>query len=224
MRWAFLFLLALNLFYFVWHRQQAPIKPKEVAPLVMHKAEQRGIKLLSESGGHASRVGEAGLSSAAAVCLFMGPLDSRERAQEVEQRLISLDIAVQMLEVDAEAGVDYWVYLPPLASRQASLRQLRELQARKIDSYLITEGDLVNGISLGIFPRTSSADSVLARLRAAGYEPLMRELPRAHRSFWVRVEPVARRLVDDALLAQLAQDFDGLGHQLMPCESIAVRP
>jgi cell division septation protein DedD len=156
-----------------------------------------------------------------AVCLFLGSFEQVDDAAAVEQRLLSLDIRSRVQSMDAAAGVDYWVYLPPLASRQASLRQLRELQARKIDSYIITQGDLSNGISLGIFPRSDSAESVMQRLRDAGYEPLLRELTRAHRSFWVRIAPESRRLADDSLLERLAFDFKGLQHQLMPCEGIA---
>ncbi|MNE68159.1 Sporulation related domain protein [compost metagenome] len=129
-----------------------------------------------------------------------------------------------MQSVDAAAEVDYWVYLPPLGSRQASLRQLRELQARKIDSYIITQGDLANGISLGIFPREESAKSVIQRLRDAGYEAQFRVLPRSHRRYWVRIAPESRHLVSDVLLEGLAFDFKGLQHQIIPCESIATSP
>ena len=60
----------------------------------------------------------------------------------------------------------------------------------------------------------------MQRLRDAGYEPMLRELPRAQRSFWVRVAPESRRLADD-VLQQLASDFKDLQHQIMPCESVA---
>lgn len=223
MRWLFLLFLVLNLFYYVWHQQQAPLRAKEVAPLSLHQEVRQDIRLLSESGGvqtRRERPVEAAQPSAE-VCIFLGGFDQEEVAQLVEQRLITLDIASQVKVVDAPAGLDYWVYLPPLASRQASLRQLKELQARKIDSYIITQGDLSNGISLGMFPRSESAESVMQRLREVGYEPQMRELPRAHRNFWVRIAPESRRLADDSLLQSLTRDFNGLQHQLMPCESVA---
>jgi hypothetical protein len=223
MRWLFLLLLVLNLFYYVWHQQQAPLRVKEIAPLSLHQEVRQDIRLLSESGGAQSRR-EHPVEAAAGgseVCMFLGGFDQEDSAKLVEQRLITLDIQSQVRVVDAPAGLDYWVYLPPLASRQASLRQLKELQARKIDSYIITQGDLSNGISLGMFPRNESAESVMQRLREVGYEPQMRELPRAHRNFWVRIAPESRRLADDALLQSLARDFTGLQHQLMPCESVA---
>lgn len=223
MRWLFLLLLVLNLFYYVWHQQQAPLRAKEVEPMAQYRGAQQDIRLLSESGreGERREVPDAAVSAATETCLFLGSFQQDSAAREVEQRLMSLDIGAEVKAVDAAAGLDYWVYLAPLASRQASLRQLKELQARKIDSYIITQGDLANGISLGIFPRSDSAQSVMQRLRDAGYEPLLRELTRAQRSFWVRIAPQSRRLADDVLLQQLASDFKNLQHQLMPCEGVA---
>ncbi len=220
MRWMFLLLLVLNLFYYVWHQQQAPLRAKEVASLPVLQEEGRNIRLLSESG---RRVREAAARPPGpdATCLFLGSFEQESAADVVAQRLISLDIRSQVMSIDAAAGIDYWVYLAPLASRQASLRQLKELQARKIDSYIISQGDLQNGISLGIFSRPDSAESVMQRLRDVGYEPAMRELSRAHRSFWVRIAPKSRRLADDSMLQALVADFNGLQHQLMPCEGIA---
>jgi cell division septation protein DedD len=220
MRWMFLWLVVLNLFYYVWHQQRAPLRVTEIAPLMMAQDAKRDIRLLSESN-KPSRRDAVIAQPAEAICLFLGSFDRAEDAASVEQRLLSLDIQSRVQSMDAAAGIDYWVYLPPLASRQASLRQLRELQARKIDSYIITQGDLANGISLGIFPRSDSAQSVMQRLRDAGYVPFLRELTRAHRSFWVRISPQSRRLADDALLQRLAVDFKGLEQQLMPCEGVA---
>jgi cell division septation protein DedD len=220
MRWMFLWLVVLNLFYYVWHQQQAPLRVTEIAPLNMAQNSKRDIRLLSESSVPPRREA-AEVQPVEAVCLFLGSFELMADASAVEQRLLSLDIQSRVQSMDAAAGVDYWVYLPPLASRQASLRQLRELQARKIDSYIITQGDLANGISLGIFPRSDSAQSVMQRLRDAGYEPSLRELTRAHRSFWVRISPQSRRLADDSLLQRLAFDFKGLERQLMPCEGVA---
>ncbi|OEC32524.1 hypothetical protein SAMN05216600_108210 [Pseudomonas cuatrocienegasensis] len=220
MRWMFLLLLVLNGFYYVWHQQQAPLRAKEIAPLVLAKEEKRDIRLLSESDVPARRA-QSVAPVAEAVCLFLGSFEQEQQARLVEQRLLSLDIRSRVQSIDAAAGMDYWVYLAPLGSRQASLRQLRELQARKIDSYIITQGDLANGISLGIFPRNDSAQSVMQRLRSAGYEPQIRELTRAHRNYWVRIAPESRRLADEPLLERLAFDFKGLQHQLMPCEGVA---
>ncbi len=223
MRWFFLLLLVLNLFYYVWHQQQAPLRTKAVEPMLLRQEVRQRVELLRDSDkGRLKAVSPAGAGSVPVDtgCLYLGSFQQEDAAGLVEQRLIALDISASIEQVDASAGVDYWVYLAPLASRQASLRQLKELQARKIDSYIITQGELANGISLGIFPRADSAESVVGRLREVGYEPQLRELPRAQRSFWVRIEPGSRRLAEDAI-AQLAGDFQSLQHQIMPCKGIA---
>ena len=222
MRWFFLLLLVLNLFYYVWHQQQAPLRVKEVEPMLLYQGGQQGLRLLDAADRAKVRpeAPQPSLVAQGETCLYLGSFQQEDGARQVERRLMALDIQAQVRAVDAAAGLDYWVYLAPLASRQASLRQLKELQARKIDSYIITQGDLANGISLGIFPRSDSAASVMQRLRDAGYEPLLRELPRAQRSFWVRIAPESRRLADDAL-PQLASDFKELQHQIMPCENVA---
>ena len=218
MRWTFLLLLVLNILYFAWQQAQPVQRPKEVPTMALQASEEKTLRLLSESTSALTKR-EATPSMRETVCLYLGPFDEAGEAGRVEQRLLSLDISAERRALDAQAGVDYWVYLPPLASRQASLMQLKELQARKIDSYLISQGDLANGISLGIFPRQDSANNVLSRLTEAGYSAQLRELPRAHRAYWLRVAPKSRRLLDDALLEQLSSDFTGLSHQLMPCES-----
>src|SRR5690606_14367764 len=152
MRWVFLLLLVLNLFYYVWHQQQAPLRVKEVEPMALYHGSKQGLRLLDASDRTRVRpeLSQPAAQTADQTCLFLGSFQQEEGARQVEQRLMALDIQAEVRAVDAAAGLDYWVYLAPLASRQASLRQLKELQARKIDSYIITQGDLANGISLGI--------------------------------------------------------------------------
>lgn len=222
MRWVFLLLVVLNLFYFVWSGQQVPLPVQEVEPMALYQAGKKELQLLDASDRVKVRPRIQGSEMAEddQACLFLGSFQEEAGARQVEQRLIALDIQAEVRPVSAAAGLDYWVYMPPLGSRQASLRQLKELQARGIDSYIITQGDLANGISLGIFPRRDSAESVVQRLQRAGYEPLLRELPREQRSFWVRIDPASRRLADD-VLPQLVSDFRELQHQIMPCESVA---
>lgn len=214
MRWVFLFLLMLNAVYFVWHQQQVPLVGKELPPVQAYREIGGSIRLLSEESGLARQSSSASNEGA---CLLFGPFERDEVAANLRQRLLSLDIASRVVEKESDAGADFAVYLSPLASRSAAIRQLRELQARKIDSYLITQGPNTNGLSLGIFPRRESADAIAQRLRQAGYYPVIEEITRAQREFWVEVKPAGRRLLDDALLAGLKGDFPAMRHQFMAC-------
>lgn len=229
MRWLFLLLLLLNIGLFAWQHRQAPSAGGELALTAPREAAAAAqtLRLLSEAQAPAVKVADGATVSTAetdaARCLVLGGFETVERARQLEQRLLSLDIAARVVAIEASLGADHWVYIPPLASRQASLRQLRELQARRIDSYLITEGELANGILLGVFPRLEAAVSVAEKLRAAGYAPQVRELPRIYQEYWLRVAAKDQRLVDGGMLQRLAADFSDLKHQLISCSGVAHR-
>ena len=223
MRWIFFLLLACNAGMFMWFQQRqvadgARLELPDTRPPVQ-SAGASSLKLLSElESEQAKALGEQGRR-----CFLLGGFPQQERARQLEQRLLSLDIRVRVAVTDQVQGVDYWVYIPPLTSRQAALRELRELQARNIDSYLITEGELTDGILLGTFTTSDSALSMADRVRLAGFEPRMKDLPRSYQEYWVQVDEQSRRLVDESLLAKLSGDFSELKHQLISCSGVAYR-
>lgn len=217
MRWLFIGLIIVNVFYFVWS-QQGFSGDQQAAQVGQSEAAGIGrVELLSEVLPEvASQAAEAQVDTLPVEELLLGGFSGEDTALKLQQRLLSLDIESEIVALDSQVDIEYWVYLQPLPSRQASVRQLQELQARKIDSFLITQGDLANGISLGMFSREDSAQGVVGRLSAAGYEPLIRPVERLQRLYWVLIDSTARRLVDEKLLKQLVQDFAGMQHLLRP--------
>lgn len=217
MRWLLMLLVLLNLLLGLYHLNTPPAASSFPAG-ANGPTKEKDIKLLSESRSLAPRQSVRDTKNA---CFYLGGFDEETIALDIEQRLLSLDIDSSVEAIDEAAGVDYWVYLQPLVSRQASLRQLRELQSRNIDSYIITVGDLTNGISLGIFSRRDSAESVVKRLQHVDYAASIRELPRTHRRYWVVVAGTSQHLLTAALLAELNSNFPGLEHRQMPCADVA---
>lgn len=217
MRWLFLLLIVLNILLGLYHLNKSPVAAGSSA-VVSNASDETGIKLLSEAKKIEPKQPVQPSDSA---CLSIGGFDEETVALEVRQRLLSVDLNSRVESVDEAAGVDYWVYLAPLVSRQASLRQLRELQSRNIDSYIITVGDLSNGISLGIFSRRDSAESVVKRLQLVDYAASIRELPRTHRRYWVVVEGLDQQPLTQTLLNELIVNFPGLEHRQMPCSGVA---
>lgn len=219
MRWIFLGLVIINAFYFFWSQQRVSVGDESLQVFAKERsfyADQ--VKLLSETGGLDSKA----LKNEAVEqeVMLLGGFGDEGLAQRLQQRLISLDIDSRVTALDSQVDVEYWIYLQPLPSRQAAVRQLKELQARKIDGYLITTGDLSNGISLGMFSREDSAQGVAERMSAAGYEPSIRAVERSQRLYWVVIEPSARRLVDEVLLKQLVGDFSDMQHLFMSQEKL----
>ncbi|HUH57571.1 MAG TPA: SPOR domain-containing protein, partial [Pseudomonadales bacterium] len=213
MRWLFLGLIIINAIYFVWTRQD--FVNKEQQPIAEEKLAQVGsgqVKLINEVASVSDKQPQKNTVSTPSEVMLLGGFNEEAVVQELQQRLRSLDIKSEVTTLDSQVDIEYWVYLEPLASRQASVRQLKELQARKIDGYLITQGDLANGISLGMFAREDSAQGVAERLSAAGYEPSIRAVERSQRLYWVVIDDSARRLLDKGLLKILVEDFSNLKH------------
>lgn len=219
MRWLFLGLIIINAFYFVWSQRQGEVSVSATQAVARNGlAHSAQVKLLSETVNVESKAGRDDVAEKEV--MLLGGFSDDSVAQKLRQRLVSLDIKSQVVALDSKVDVEYWVYLQPLPSRQASVRQLKELQARKIDGYLITTGDLTNGISLGMFAREDSAQGVAERMSAAGYEPSIKAVERSQRLYWVVIESSARRLVDQALLKQLVKDFADMQHLFMPREKL----
>jgi hypothetical protein len=63
-------------------------------------------------------------------------------------------------EVERSLPPLYWVIIPP-QPYDVALNQFRSMQHRGVDSYLVTEGENKNAISLGLFESQNAAISVL---------------------------------------------------------------
>lgn len=221
MRWLFLGLLIVNALYFVWTQQDFANKPIEVASVALPSSVMlEKVQLVSEVPELQKHPQKQKLSQEQVEIMLLGGFADEQMAQKLQQRLVSLDIQSKITALDSRVDIEYWVYLAPLASRQAAVRQLKEMQARKIDGYLITQGDLANGISLGMFAREDSAQSVAERLKEAGYEPSIRAIERSQRLYWVAIGEDSRRLVGSGLLKQLVKDFDQMKHLLLPSDKL----
>ncbi|WEL56013.1 hypothetical protein PZ739_02270 [Pseudomonas kermanshahensis] len=110
MRWLFLLLLVLNVFYYVWHQQEAPLKAKDVAPLSLYKGSQQEIRLLRETGvsAPARRRDE---------CLVVGGLTAKEQLDALRQRLLSLDINALPVSGQLPGADGLWLKISPESER-----------------------------------------------------------------------------------------------------------
>ncbi|WP_421556297.1 hypothetical protein [Pseudomonas kitaguniensis] len=119
MRWLFLLLLVLNVFYYIWHHQEAPLRAKDVTPLSLYRGSQQDIRLLSESSDPVVRRDRAKAADAQNTCLYIGGFADQRQAQSLEQRLISLDIKVKVQMLNAPDASGYWLRVAPDSRRLA---------------------------------------------------------------------------------------------------------
>lgn len=194
MRWILLTLVALNVGYLAWHNLA---DPGEVKPAVPARRPAAGeIVLLEERGQETEKqfedvvtnpiVQESPPEEPGEKCTAIGPFPDLYAGWQVVDHLAALDIVGEVKAVDQATGHhDFRVLIPPLQSLQEAFRKLRELKARNIDSYVITEGEHALGISLGVFSTGDRAERTRQRLEKDGYEVAVVEIPRFHREYWI---------------------------------------
>ena len=207
MRWIFVALIVINLTYFgfsFWQQvavdRQEPGKPQQAETL----SNERHLALLSVQGLKPETHGPSQplepeppqnpLPSSPPeqqepyVCLQIGPSVSREEAAELKEKIESAGFKSSLTESKQLKSVQYWVILPPYPSKNEGLQALRELQARKIDSFLITSNEAENGISLGLFNREPAALALQKALAESGYSAQIRAKEKYETLFWVHAE------------------------------------
>lgn len=193
MRWVFVAIVALNLLYLGWKLLDAGDR---AAPEDVVRAEAgqfpAGLELLSERAAPSSEPPVVAPVTPVTGCPAIGPFAEKDVAPVVDA-LDAAGFEAAGVAVERDAMPVFWVYIPPAASRQQALRQLRELHAKGIDSFVVTSGTDQHAISLGSFGSRDSAVGVQARLRAAGYTAEIRQQVRDVRQSWVvLVDPAAQ--------------------------------
>lgn len=213
MRLLLFVLVMANVAYFAWQNYFKPAPESRVRQISAPVSNTLPtLVLLSEAQSRTGALADGRRlpQGSQAGLVQLGGFLERARAEELRQRLLSLGVDGQIVQKDTAAEQEYWVYMPPLSSRAATLRLLKELQARKLDGFLITQGELSNGISLGIFPHENSAEAILERLQIAGYQAQIKKISRKQSAYWFEISREGQRLVDEKILEALLQDFPSM--------------
>lgn len=250
MRWILIVLLMCNGIYFLWQTYLLRVEqPVAVAAGVNSGDEGAGLKLLSEEPGLTPTPepapgqaaperlvaglsgGEKPVDAVAAspvevsipsnICWWVGPFKEEISGKLVVSRLEALDMSLQLRNIEIPGKPDYWVHLPPQSSRKVAVKLLRELQAKKIDSFLITEGELENGLSLGFFTQQPSAESVHKKRMAQGYDARIKVVPRTYTELWAVFDVGEYGKFSDALWEKIQQGNAGLERRKNYCDKIA---
>ncbi|MAD47701.1 MAG: hypothetical protein CMI02_20180 [Oceanospirillaceae bacterium] len=197
MRWIFFTLVAANLLLLVvfWQQQNQSLASDD-APVAELQNKGRTLLLVSETDGALKPVQRKKTKqrSQEPLCYVAGPyaeeLDARHLLARV--KAVGLSGRIKTLEVTTEQPAEYWVHVPPRSGREEALRVLKELQKRNFDSYIITQGDLAEGVSLGLFRNKASAEGLREKVAAAGIPVRIRVVNESAREFWVEVNEVAQ--------------------------------
>ena len=220
MRWVFLSLVCLNLLVMVWFwRDQAGMADMRNQ---VDKSSQQGdgLILLSEVNKNqlhykSNQVETTSLDEQR--CYSAGPFKDENDAKFLGIRAEALGFNSELRSLATGGTTENWVHIPPLSNRQQSLQLLRELQGRGIDSYIITQGDLAEGISLGLFRNQTSAKNLTEKMRGMGYKVIIREVLRGEKELWLEFPQVTQ--LTEAMRNRVAGDGQELNWMLTDCSN-----
>ena len=122
-------------------------------------------------------------------CARLGWIETAERARSlVDSQPLAEEAGFRIEEVERELAPLQWVLIPPQPEAVA-LSQFRDIQRQGIDSYLVTEGENRNAISLGLFESRESAISVLEEKKRQNLNAVLVNFPRNQISYALDFEP-----------------------------------
>lgn len=175
--------------------------------------------LTSEGAVETMESGQAIIGEIANSCLAFGDFENIANTNALVAELRQQGFQARV-ELQEQTDSDYRVYMPPFTSDTAARQTLANLLANGVDSFLITDGDLARGISLGVFSQQNSAFRLQEELAAEGYATNIQEIVRTNTEFWVLVQSATDAALE-ALWQSLLEEQPSLKQSENLCEIIA---
>ena len=147
-------------------------------------------------------------------CMALGSFADMDSSNDLAQTLEGQGFQTNV-EISEEIDSEYRVYMPPFNSDAAARQTLANLLESGIDSFIINDGDLARGISLGVFTQQASAYRLQEELAAQGYASGIQEIIRSNTEFWVLV-----RSASAADLEALWGSLSAVGNSLIRSENL----
>jgi len=190
-RTLFFLLLLANVAFFGYSWFSAALFPGE-SLLLQQQINPQAIRLLAPQQ-IAKTAGAKREPQKIAVCLEWGVFSGGDVGR-AEVALAPLALGAKLTPRRIEEMAGWWVYMPPLGSRQAAANKSAELKRLGVEDFFILQEDpkFRFAISLGVFRTEEAAKSRLERLRVQGVRTARigaREAQALKTSFQVRDAP-----------------------------------
>lgn len=214
MKRLFLMVLAVNAIFFIWQMLYGPASPlaaKKVEPVVMSSEGSPDLVLLEESK---SKSKNSTATPSDTTCYSLGPFVAANKATSALSRLKERGLPSTLRKAEGRKPKGYWVYFPPLDSREEAKAMLREVHKHNIDSFIITEGANKNGISVGVYSDETSAQRRQQELQKEGLDVVLEQRYTARTEYWLDVVDSGRLL---GTASQLFKEFPGLQRRSAHC-------
>ena len=168
MRTVFFILMLANVAFFAFARSGSGAEANGDAQIIGQQLNREKIRLLTpEQVSALTRKPEP--PKVATVCLEWGAFVGGDAAR-AGQALEPLGLGAKLTQRRQEDVAGFWVYIPPLASRQIATQKAGELKRLGVDEYFVVPDDPKwrNAISLGVFKTEEAAKARRDAVHAKG--------------------------------------------------------
>ena len=173
------------------------------------------VKLLTPQ--QVAALGPAKVAALADVCVEWGPLSDSDRAR-AQTVIEPLDLGKLVTLKKVEIIANYWLFLPPAATKAAADKRADELKAQGVkEASVVDVGPQRLAISLGAFRNEDAAQARLAALQTQGIKnaKLGQRVQAVQQTALVIRDPPASSVVR---LKELQSGFPGTDVKIGSCE------
>lgn len=210
MKWIIYSLLLINLGVAVWHFSMPKLNQEIKQPSLY---EPRLIQL-SEFTQDKAIAGE----NLASRCFSLGPFSSAGKAKKARQQLSKWGIEAQQRKSEERVREGFWVLLPPASSRDAAQKTIRDLKLKgEKDFFLVATGQQENGISLGVFAKSESANRRLKQVKEKGFAPVVQTISLPSKDFWLDWPRMTEVHISDSQLQKIKKQNSEIGQVERAC-------
>jgi len=196
MRTLFLVLVLANVAFFGYRFYVTQHAPRDLDPLAQQLQPER-VRIISPE-----ELARIVASRRRVACVELGPI-AADDATRAEQAVTGVAAGLKLSQRRVEDPARWWVYIPPLATRQAAAQRAAELKKQGVEDSSLVNDDPQwrNAISLGVFRTEEAATSRAEALRKRGVrgaQVAQREGTGARVYVQLRdvLEPVRSRLIE----------------------------
>lgn len=151
-------------------------------------------------------------------CYIVGPYPGNDEAAGAVMQLKEKELLAKVRKQDSKVPKGYWVFVPPLPSREEARQVLRNMHQQNVDSFIVTKGDKLNSISVGIYGDLATAQARRDELASKGFSIQVEERSSTAIEYWVEVDADPARNVVADIEKGLATDFAGKRLERTSCK------
>jgi len=151
-------------------------------------------------------------------CIELGELNDLNSAEQIVARLASVDIEAEVVFRSFEVVKDYWVYIPPYSGYSEAKSKVAELDLKGVDSFIFSEGELKNGLSLGVYGNRGNATGIFKRVSDLGYSPKIKETTMESRVYGVLIDESSVSYFNDRLFESLRTRYVDIKEKMVSCK------